>query len=100
MARILSLQPLLKELLKIRMRIKYGAREELFPLLKLRGIGRVRARKLYSNNIRDVGAIKKAGSGQLSQILGERVAKSVIEQVTSNRSSESKKGPQSYIDEY
>jgi len=82
------------------MRIKYGAREELFALLRLRGIGRVRARKLYANSIRDVGAIKKAGIGQLTQILGERTAKSILEQVTSGSRSEGKKPQQAYIDDY
>lgn len=66
---------------KLRIRIRYGAKEELLPLLRLREIGRVRARKLFGNDIKDLGDIKKADFAKLKFLLGEAVAKSVKEQV-------------------
>ena len=50
-------------------------------MLKLKNIGRVRARKLYFNKIKTVGDVKKAELGTLVQILGKKVALDVKEQV-------------------
>jgi len=40
-------------------RIEYGIKEELVELVKLKNIGRVRARKLYNHNIKTISDIKK-----------------------------------------
>ena len=47
--RILHYQYLNKEITKLRLRLKHGIKEELLPLVKMQGIGRIRARRLYSN---------------------------------------------------
>jgi helicase len=70
-----------KEIVKLRVRVKNGAREDLLPLLKLKGIGKVRARRLISNGYKDLGALKRAGLTSLSQILGAAVSKSVSSQL-------------------
>ena len=70
-----------KELRKLRLRVEYGVKEELLTLLKLQGIGRIRARKLYSHGIKDIGDIKKTDVTTLSQLLGKAVAESVKKQV-------------------
>ena len=70
-----------RELNKLRIRVKYGAKEDLLPLLKLKGIGRVRARKLVFNGLADLGALKKADLSSLSQILGKIVAEDVKKQL-------------------
>ena len=80
-SRILQYQPLIKEVIKLRLRLKHGAKEELLPLLKLKDIGRVRARKLYNNHIRDIGDVKKADLSTLSYLLGKGVAEKVKKQV-------------------
>jgi helicase len=80
-ARITKSQPLLKELAKARFRLKYGAKEELFPLLKLQGIGRARARAMFRNKIKDIADVKKADITQLVQILGKKTAINVKKQV-------------------
>ena len=79
--RILQLHHMIKELAKLRLRLKYGVKGELLPLLKLKGIGRVRARKLYNNGIKDLGDVKKTDITTLIQILGDKVAADVKEQV-------------------
>ncbi|MDP6599961.1 MAG: helicase-related protein [Candidatus Woesearchaeota archaeon] len=80
-SRILNFQNLNKEIVKLRLRLKHGVREELLPLIKIKGVGRVRARKLYYNRIKDIGDVKKADIMKLSQILGKSVALNVKKQV-------------------
>jgi len=47
----------LKKVLK---RMVYGVKDELLPLVDLKGVGRVRARILYSGGYRDVSMLRKA----------------------------------------
>ena len=47
----------------------------------MRGVGRVRARGMFNNHIRDVAEIKKADITTLSQIIGKKLAISVKNQV-------------------
>lgn len=71
----------IKEIRKLRIRIKHGTKEELLPLLKLKGIGRIRARKLYSSGCKDLGDLKKADLTSLTQLLGKAIAEDVKKQV-------------------
>ncbi len=82
LGRMMKMQPLLKEISKTRIRLRYGVKEELLTLLRLKGIGRVRARKLYNNKIKNLGDIRKAELVTLKSILGEKVAVDVKKQVT------------------
>lgn len=79
--RIIKTQPLLKELAKVRFRLKYGVKEELITLLKLKGIGRVRARALFRNKIKTIADVKKADITKLVQILGKKTAIDIKKQV-------------------
>ena len=81
LTRISQLQPLLKDFAKLRIRIKHGVKEELIPLLKLEHIGRVRARKLFYNKIKDIADIKEADLQKLTQILGKNIALDIKKQV-------------------
>ncbi|MEK6967694.1 MAG: helicase-related protein [Nanoarchaeota archaeon] len=81
LARMLKMQPLLKEISKTRVRLRYGVKEELLALLRLKGIGRVRARKLHNNNIKTIGDVKKADISTLKVILGQKVAIETKKQV-------------------
>lgn len=72
----------INEISKLRTRIKYGVKEELLTLLKLKNIGRVRARKLVLHGIKDLGDIKKTDLITLSQVLGSKlIAEDVKKQV-------------------
>src|SRR5574342_250484 len=82
LARLMQYQKLLSEITKVRLRLKYGVKEELLPLIRLEGIGRVRARKLHRAGIKDLGDIRKASIEKLSEILGAAVAKSIKAQVS------------------
>jgi len=93
-------RPLLTEMAKLRIKVKYGVKEELLTLLKLRNVGRIRARKLVLNGIRDLGEIKKTDLTTLSQILGSKVLaedlkRQVGEEVPTEISSGKRKGQMS-----
>lgn len=81
LARILNKKNILADINKTRFRLKYGVKEELLPLLKLKQIGRARARTLFRNNIKTMGDIKKASPDTLAQLLGAKIATSLKEQV-------------------
>lgn len=68
-------------LLRLRVRMKNGIKEELLPLIKLKNIGRARARKLFRNKIRDLGDVKKVDISVLGAIIGDRLALDVKKQV-------------------
>ena len=70
-----------KDIVKLRIRLKFGVREELLGLLRLKNIGRVRARKLYYNKIKTIEDVKKCDLMKLVQILGKKIAIDVKEQV-------------------
>ncbi len=81
LTRIMKFQPLLRELTRLRIRIKNGVKEELIPLLRLEQIGRVRARKLYYNKIRSIKDVRGADITKLVQILGKNIAINIKKQV-------------------
>ncbi|MEM3127194.1 MAG: ATP-dependent DNA helicase, partial [Candidatus Woesearchaeota archaeon] len=81
LARMTQKKELLKEWMKLRIRLKYGAKEELLPLLKLQNIGRIRARKLFNNKIKTIEDIKRVDIITLTQLLGPAVAKDIKQQV-------------------
>lgn len=62
-------------------RITYGASSELLPIIKIKGIGRVRARKLHNAGLREVRAIREAGHETLAKILGPKVAANTLKQL-------------------
>ncbi|VVB68111.1 ATP-dependent DNA helicase Hel308 [Candidatus Norongarragalina meridionalis] len=53
----------------LRTRIKHGIKEELLPLCKMRGIGRVRARRLWNSGIKTPEAFEARSKDELKAIL-------------------------------
>jgi helicase len=72
----------------MRLRLKHGAKEELLPLLQLKSIGRVRARKLVNARIRTLGDVKEANLSTLAALLGRQIALDVKKQVGQDLSAE------------
>ncbi|MEM7818325.1 MAG: DEAD/DEAH box helicase [Candidatus Aenigmatarchaeota archaeon] len=70
---------ILKKIKKLRIRTKYGIKEELIPLIRIEGIGKVRARKLYKHGIKTVEQLRKIPLATLSLILGPKIAERVKE---------------------
>ncbi|HEV2429081.1 MAG TPA: ski2-like helicase, partial [Thermoplasmata archaeon] len=51
------------------LRVRYGVREELLDLVRLRGIGRVRGRALHAAGLTDREAVRAASPGALERVL-------------------------------
>ncbi len=81
LSRISKHQHLIKEIKKLRFRLKHGAKEELITLLKLKNIGRVRARKMFNNGIKDIADVKKADIVKLSQLIGRNTTIKIKQEV-------------------
>jgi helicase len=65
------------------LRVEYGCKKELLILVELRGIGRVRARKLYHHGYKSLDALRKASIDELSTIptIGPGIAARIKEQL-------------------
>ena len=81
LAKIKNYRHATKMIAKLRLRLKDGVKEELLVLLKLKGIGRIRARRLFSQGIKDIGDVKTTDITALGQILGKAVAEDIKKQV-------------------
>jgi len=62
-------------------RIHYGAGQDLLLLLSLKGIGRVRARKLYQAGVTSIEKLKSADPGEVARLLGPKIAEKVMSQL-------------------
>jgi helicase len=73
--------------------MKNGTRRELLPLISLRGIGRVRARRLFNNGLTSPEIILAKGIEPVKMILGQGVAEQIFDQL------QRKKGIASFPDD-
>lgn len=78
---------LLEELDILRKRIIYGIREELIDLVKIKGIGRIRARKLYNHGIKTLDDLSKIPVKKLAEIdkIGSTLADNIKSQLQKGR---------------
>ncbi len=81
LALLLGFKEQLNHLRKARLRLKYGIREELLTFVKLKGIGRNRARNLYKNNVKGLADLRKIPLQRLGQIIGPKTAEKIKEQL-------------------
>jgi helicase len=84
LALLLGYKEILKEIRKLRIRLRYGIKEELLPLVKLEQVGRVRARKLYDANLTSLEKLRKVPLESLSLIVGPAVANNIKKQLGGN----------------
>ncbi len=70
---------LLEELGDLRRRISYGIREELLDLVRVKGIGRVRARILFKHGIKNLDDLAKIPVNKLAEIdkIGSTIADNI-----------------------
>jgi len=69
---------------KLGKRVKHGVKEELLLLVELRGIGRVRARKLFNAGIRKPSEVKN-NLHKVESLLGKVVANQLEKQLSSKQ---------------
>jgi helicase len=58
------------EIDKVSLRVEYGIREELIPLIQVRGVGRVRARRFFDAGYTSLDKVRKATISDLASIKG------------------------------
>jgi helicase len=82
-AKLLNARDVLPLVADLRERVIEGVKEELVELVKLKGIGRVRARMLYNAGFKTIKNLSSSKPSQLLSIptIGPEVAKSIYEQV-------------------
>jgi helicase len=76
---------------RLHRRIQDGIKEELLELVKLRGIGRVRARVLHNSGYTSLVMLAGAGLASLSRLpkIGPKVAEAILAQLGTGRSEKS-----------
>jgi helicase len=82
-AKVLGMQEPRRHLNKLRERVKYGVKENLLQLVRLKGIGRVRGKVLFNSGYKSVSDLKRADIRRLVELplIGPRLAKTIKEQV-------------------
>lgn len=78
---LLGMWDQIKAMRKLRIRLQYGVKEELLPLVRLKGIGRVRARLLYNAGLKRIADLRKASVESLERLLGPSLARDIKAQV-------------------
>ncbi len=70
-------------LTELMVRVRYGVRRELLDLVKLRGVGRARARSMFDHGVRSLDDVRAIEVARLARIpkVGDVLAKSIKEQV-------------------
>lgn len=77
LCRIRKLKATLVALKKLETRVKYGIREELISLVSVKGVGRVRARKLFDAGFKKPQDLRRAGKEKLARIVGGKTAENI-----------------------
>jgi helicase len=82
-AKLIGRKDLLAEINKLRLRIRHGIKSELIPLIRLEGIGRIRARSLYKAGITNVTQIDKISESKLGSVpkIGVKLARKLKNQI-------------------
>jgi len=83
LARLFGHKDILNSLDAVMERIEKGVKAELLPLVRLEGIGRVRARILHNAGLKTLDDLKKAPIEQLTSLplIGPKLAKKIKDQV-------------------
>lgn len=82
-AQLLHKKTLTFDLENLRNRIQYGIKEELLQLIKLRNVGRIRARSLFKKGFKTLEGLKFLSEEELASIpsIGKALAKDILKQL-------------------
>jgi helicase len=90
----------------VSLRVENGIREELLPLVKIKGIGRVRARRLFEAGYRSMDALNKATVEEIARLdgFGKTLAFAVKNAISSDtevsEKKEDEKPPQTSLQDF
>ena len=70
LARLFRVKDVYEKLRKLRIRVMHGIKEELIPIVAIRGVGRVRARRLFNAGYRSLGSLASASVEELASVEG------------------------------
>ncbi|WNY25035.1 DEAD/DEAH box helicase [Methanolapillus millepedarum] len=65
----------------LELRLQYGASVDLLSLLKIRGIGRIRARKLYNAGFKSKDRLQKSDYVTVAGLVGPKVAEQIYKEI-------------------
>ena len=82
-AKLFGLKEIRKPLRELQIRVSHGVKKELVPLVKLKGIGRVRARMLFNHGYKTIASLRKAEPRELVRVLtiGPEIVRNIKEQL-------------------
>ncbi len=63
-----------KQFRRLSIRLRYGVKEELLSLVTIRGIGRIRARRLFDIGVKKIADIKRVKKDDVEKIVGKKLA--------------------------
>lgn len=66
----------------LEIRMKHGIKRELLGLVSLKGIGRIRARRLFNNGITSPEVIIRAKPDKIAALIGTKTAEMIIKQLS------------------
>lgn len=81
LAKLVERGDLLEEISLLRKRIAYGIKEELVELTQIRGIGRIRARKLFDHGIKTIEDLHDIPLSRLAEI--DKIGPSIADNIKS-----------------
>jgi len=104
LARLFNL-PRAKEIDRLLVRVDYGIREELEDLVRVRGIGRVRARTLFRVGIRSRDELARTPLAKLASLpgFGEALGRRILKEVgvlVDEGEEQKREGPQSSLEDF
>lgn len=85
LAQLLHLQKARQTVENLKVRVKHGVKEELIDLVQVKGIGRVRARKIHKKGIKDVNDIVTTPVKRLKHILGPKLGEKIKRRASQKR---------------
>jgi helicase len=86
-AELLHYKKMTFDLEALRLRVRYGIKEELLELAALEGVGRIRARMLFKHGYYTLADLKPATAAHLASIktIGKSLAESIVQQIHNPR---------------
>ncbi len=86
LTKLMSRMDLYTESSELRLRIENGIKAELLPLVRLQGVGRVRARALHRAGYKEISALEKTSVESLARVpkIGAKVAAKIKQQLESS----------------